>query len=74
MCYFFFLRKFNSSKITTYTHTQNICLQLEFDLLFTTSEKILGKIFGYNFTLKKPTVYDRGKNIGQDFSVSTGGI
>ena len=48
---------------TTYTHTQNICLQFEFDFLFTTSGKILGKIFGSDFTLEKPTVYDHGKNI-----------
>ena len=41
-------------------------MQFEFDLLFTTSEKILDKIFGYDFTLEKPTVYDYGKNIGQD--------
>ena len=39
---------------TTYTDTQNICLQFEFDLLFTTSEKILDKIFGYDFSLIKP--------------------
>ena len=32
-----------------------------------TSEKILAKIFRYDFTLKKPTVYDHRKYIGQDF-------
>ena len=29
-------------------------MQFEFDLLLTTSEKILSKVFGYDFTLKKP--------------------
>ena len=48
---------------TTYTDTQNICLQFEFDLLFMTSEKILDKIFGYNFSLIKPTIYDQGKTL-----------
>ena len=41
-------------------------MQFGFDLLIMTSEKILDEIFGFNFTLKKPTVYDR-KNSGQDF-------
>ena len=62
----FFPSKISLLNFTTYIHTQNICLQFEFDLLFTL-EKILDKILGYDFTLKKPTVYDHGKNIGQDF-------
>ena len=37
-------------------------------------KKILDKIFGYNFTLKKPAVYDHRKDTGQDFSLSTSGI
>ena len=40
----FFPLKISLLNFTTYTHTQNICLKFEFDLLFTTSEKILDKI------------------------------
>ena len=46
-----------------YQDKAKLWVKFESDLLFRTSEKILDKIYGYYFTLIKPTVYHHGKTL-----------